>query len=194
MSTEKSVVKVVARGDLFGGLVDCYVDAKGGAYISQRGTLRALRGAEKGGGNETGNVGQFLGRLPNGAALLSAGTVSLCMPEGGTALGRPAQWFVDVLRAYKAAWRAGELHSSQVHLAENADRILDALAGVAIVAMVHEATGFEAQREQGFLSSLFARLFRPEPDQSGSKTDFWARMDRQYRGGFLQLELADEAP
>jgi hypothetical protein len=201
------------------------------------------------------------------------------LPGGGVAKGREAQWVVDLLRAYKAAGRAGQLHHTQVHLAENADRLLDALAGVGIAALIDEATGYQEQRKAGALARLFERIFgakpspwesvfadslvaalcaldgvlwsggshprhlastnakiydyvfsteigrelrarNPEPRhgknhhqllspdasaylkeqlaiveviarQSSDKVDFWSRMDRQYRGAFLQLGLPE---
>lgn len=158
-------VKVLSGGTLFDGLLECYVDADGNAYVTNRGTFRALRGKndEKNGGAEAGNLTRVLARLPNGHALLAVEPIPLILPQGGTALGRPAMWFTDVLRAYKAAWRAGLLRASQVHLAEQADRLLDSLAGVGLVALIHEATAFEAQKTRGFLANLFKRIFRDEP-------------------------------
>jgi hypothetical protein len=153
-----SRIKAVCVGVLFGGVVDCYVLEDGRRVISQRGAVRALTG-----GTDHGRLGQLIGRLPQRFAHLTVGPIAFSLPSGGTATGHEAQWFVDVLRAYKAAWRAGELRKDQVHLAENADRILDVLAGVAIVALIDEATGYEEQREKGALARLFDRIFRRTP-------------------------------
>src|ERR1019366_6063272 len=150
--------KAIATGTLahIGINADCYVLSNGIRVLSQRGILRALRGSP---GNETGSLGQFLGRLPDNSGLLSPGTeLEFDLPNGATALGRPAEWFIDLLKAYKAAWRADKLHASQVKLAKTADAMLDALAGVAIVSLIDEATGYQSVREHGALARLFERL------------------------------------
>jgi hypothetical protein len=269
-------IKAVCEGVLFDGLVDCYVLDGGLAIISQRGGVRALTG-----GTDHGRLGQLVARLPARFASLAAGPVfDITLPAGGTASGRDAEWFVDVLQAYVDAHFAGELHSAQEPLARNAARILSALGKVGIVALIHEATGYEAHREQGALGRLFSRIFRgtpapwermfqdplivalckldgitwtggrhprhlastqekiysmilgsdvgaemqrrnPQPargknhhqtlvteaqqdlrlqlaivesiaNQSRDKSDFWNRMERQYRRGFLQLDLDPE--
>jgi hypothetical protein len=151
-------VKAIATGTLFGGSVDCYVLANEMRVVSQRGVIRALSG-----GTESGNIGRYIGRLPNKFAHLSSGpALEIELPGGGVAVARDAQWFVDVLKAYKAAWRDGELKPSQIHLAKNADAILDALAGVAIVALIDEATGYQSLREFDVLTRLFERTLRNE--------------------------------
>lgn len=137
---------------------DCYVIEREGQpplrVMSQRGILRAL------GANEKGAFQQYLARIPNGEALLASPTeVEFELPGGGVAIGRPAEWFVDVLRAYKAAWRAGKLKPSQVKFALVADSILEALAGVGLASLIDEATGYQRVREDGAVADLFRRLF-----------------------------------
>lgn len=266
--------KATCSGQLFNGLVDCYVLEDGQRIISQKGAVRALSG-----GAEDGKIGRYLSRLPSRFAGLAAGpAVEFTPPNGGTAFGRDAEWFVDVLQAYVDAHFAGELHQSQEPLARNAAGILKALGKVGIIALIDEATGHQSQRQQGALGRLFDLMFRrelapwrrmfkdslilalcklddirwtpgdrqpghlgstqekiyndilgteaakemqrrnPSPrhrknhhqtlsapvqeyvraqldiveviaNQSRDKEDFWTRMDRQYRGGYLQLDL-----
>jgi hypothetical protein len=114
-------------------------------------------------------LGAYIARLPNASALVSAGALEFEMPGGGVAIGREAQWFVDMLKAYKAAWRAGLLRSSQVKLAENADAMLDALAGLGLAALIDEATGYQHVRATGDLARLFERLLL-------SQSARWSRM------------------
>jgi hypothetical protein len=156
-------IKAIATGTIFGGLVDCYVLANEKRVVSQRGALRALTGGAAG----SKDLGRGLARLPSRFAhLTSPPAFEFDLPGGGVALGRDAQWFVDVLKAYKSAWRAGEIvQPSQVKLAKNADAILDALAGVAIVALIDEATGYQALREFDVLSRLFERTLRNEASE-----------------------------
>lgn len=152
-------IKAIATGTIFDGAVDCYVLANEMRVVSQRGVIRALSGAA---GSK--DLTRTINRLPSRFAHLSLPPpLEFCLPGGGTALGRDAQWFVDVLKAYKSAWRAGEIaQPSQIRLAKNADAILDALAGVAIVALIDEATGYQALREYDVLSRLFERTLRNE--------------------------------
>jgi len=269
-------IKAACSGVLFDGLVDCYVLEGGRAIVSQRGAVRGLTG-----GTDHGRLGQLLSRLPTRFATLSLGPVfEISLPEGGTATARDAEWFVDVLQAYVDAHFAGELHSAQEPLARNAARILRSLGKVGIVALIHESTGYQEQREKGALARLFERVFRGAPapwermfqdslvvalckldgiewtggrhprhlgstqekiyemilgtetcrelqrrnpsphhgknhhqtlvpevqsylreqlriveviaNQSRDKSDFWDRLDRQYRGAFLQLDLDPE--
>lgn len=173
-------VKAIATGTIFGGTVDCYVLANEMRVVSQRGVIRALSG-----GRDSGNIGPYLARLPARFGGLSVGApLEFDLPAGGTAMGRDAQWFVDVLKAYKSAWRASEIvQPGQVKLAKNADAILDALAGVAIVALIDEATGYQALREFDVLARLFERTLRAE---AGERRRLWedgmiASLCRTYR-------------
>src|SRR5690242_11209202 len=127
--------KAVASGVIFGGLADVYNLDDGRRVLSQRGAVRALVA-----GPDATNpkaLGAYLARLPARFADLSTRPdIEFDLPGGGVAKGRDALWFVDVLRAYKDAWRKEELHPSQVHLAKNADAMLDALAVGGIAALI----------------------------------------------------------
>lgn len=143
--------KAVASGVIFGGLADVYNLDDGRRVFSQRGAVRALSGAAG-----TGGIQRFLERLPSRFVTLSlVPDIEFDLPGGGVAKGRDAVWFVDVLRAYKDAWRKEELHSTQVHLAKNADAMLDALAVGGIAALIDEATGIERTRETGTIARIF---------------------------------------
>jgi hypothetical protein len=151
------------RGTIFDGLLDCYVLDDGRRVLSGRGMVRALtaRSAEDGGtvAAESTPLGRFLARLPNGSVLLaSSPETEFTLPGGGLAKGREAVWFVDVLRAYDEADDAGGLHHTQAHLARNARRLLRALAGVGIVSLIDNATGYEHAREATELPFIFRAL------------------------------------
>lgn len=146
--------KALHVGTLFDGLLDCYVLDDERRVVSQRGVIRALTG-----GAEAGNIDRYLRRLPSRFADLATGPeIEISRPGGGVAKARDAAWLVDLLRAYDEAADAGELHPTQVHLALNARRILRALAGVAIVALIDEATGYEKLRRAAELSFTFRAL------------------------------------
>lgn len=151
--------KAVATGTLAHISInaDCYVLSNGVRVLSQRGIMRAL--APQSGAPGTKDFGRSLERIPNKPAELSSPPIEFELPQGGTcALGRPAEWFVLLLKAYKSAWRSGMLKHSQVRVAELADSLLDALAGVGISALIDEATGYEHVRATGDLARLFDRL------------------------------------
>lgn len=160
-------IKAVSEGNLshIGIPADCYVLADGRRVLSQRGVVRALTANPDGtGGREGGGLVAYLDRLPEKYRHLAAGAeIRFTTPSGSAAVGREATWFVELLKAYKAAWRAGELHHTQRKFGEVADRYLDALAGVGLAAIIDEASGYEKAREKGAFARLFELLFRPAP-------------------------------
>jgi len=146
--------KATHSGKLFDGLLDCYVLDNERRVVSQRGVLAALTG-----GAETGNIARYTSKLPKRFAVLAAGPeIEIGLPGGGVAKARDAQWVVDLLKAYDEADDADELHHTQRHLAKNARRILRALAGVGIVALIDEATNYQAVREAQALSFTFRAI------------------------------------
>lgn len=154
-------IRATHTGQLFDGLLDCYVLEDGRRVVSQRGVVRAITGDANG----SAPLGQYLRRLPNEYGHLATQTVvEFARPDGGTANGREAVWLVDLLRAYDEADDAGLLHHTQRHLARNARKILRALAGVAMVALIDEATGYQAIREAGALSFAFRALLLDSHD------------------------------
>lgn len=151
---------------------DCYVldlgDGQIQRVLSQRGIIRALTAStdektgRRSGGRESGSLDAYVRRLPNGDALLTSGAeIEFELPQGGAvAIGRTADWFMSLLRAYKAAWRNDQLHGSQVKLAKAADAMLDALAGVGLAALIDEVTGYQKLRAPDGLANLYGRLLR----------------------------------
>jgi hypothetical protein len=74
------------RGTIFDGLLDCYVLDDGRRVLSGRGMVRALTAGPENGGRESGNLGPYLSRLPNGSALLASGAeTEFTLPGGGLA-------------------------------------------------------------------------------------------------------------
>lgn len=146
-------------GTIFDGAADCYVLDDGRRVLSGRGMVRTLTSSPENAGRESGNIGAYLARLPNGSALLASGAeIEFSLPGGGVAKGREATWFIDLLKAYDEADDAGDLHASQRHLARNARRTLRALAGVGIVALIDGATGYEQARQATELPYIFRAL------------------------------------
>lgn len=140
-SIQVSRPKALYAGSLFDGLLDCYVLDNGRRIVSQRGAVRALSG-----GRESGNLGAYLARLPNGYDTLTAGAaIDFVLPAGGLANGIEATCVADILKLYVDALSAGTLHPKQVPIACRAAAMLGAFAKVGIVALVDEATGFVNQ-------------------------------------------------
>jgi hypothetical protein len=135
--------KATHTGTLLDWLLDCYVLDDDRRVVSQRGVVRALTE----GGRERGDLGRYLARLPQEFSHLQAAPEIEFSSPSGPAKGREAQWLVDLLRAYDEADDSGALHPSQRHLARNARRILRALAGVGIIALIDEATNYQQVRE-----------------------------------------------
>jgi hypothetical protein len=107
------------------GYAECYVLEDGRRMVSQRGVLAILRG--KGVGNETGDLGKFLARLPSQFKYLAVGTrIEFELPTGGLALGREATELIDICQAYTEALASEELHPKQVPIAHRAMRFVNA--------------------------------------------------------------------
>ena len=58
--------------------------------------------------------------------------------------GLEAETFVEICRAYVAAWQAGDLQSeAQIAIAQRAAMFLGACAKVGLLALIDEATGYQ---------------------------------------------------
>lgn len=153
-------MKAIATGKLFGGLVDCYVLEDGRSRISHRGAVAALT-------NDPSNenvLSRYVGRLPDKYRPKSSlPALEIVIPDGGLAQTLDPEWFVDLLTAYADANDASALHPKQVPLARHANRLLRGLAKVGIVALIHEATGYEEIRAKGALNAYLFRLLNEDP-------------------------------
>ena len=102
---------------------------------------------------------------------------------GGTpANGIKAELLPEICGVYLAARRAGELHSTQEHLADQAEILMQAFAQVGIVALVDEATGYQQDRAHDALRLLLSKYIA-EGLQKWLKTFpdvFFAELDRLY--------------
>ncbi len=153
-----STPKATHRGTIFDGLLDCYVLNDGRRVVSQRGIVRALAGAS----SETNPLGRYLDKLPKRFAHLQASSEIEFQGPTGPAKGREAQWLVDMLLAYDEADDAGELHHTQRHLARQARALLRGLAKVGIVALVDEATHYQAVRAPDELAMVLRAVLAEE--------------------------------
>ena len=101
---------------------------------------------------------------------------------GAPANGIKAELLPEICGVYLAASRAGELHSPQEPLADQAEILMQAFAQVGIVALVDEATGYQKDRAHDALRLLLSKYIA-EGLQKWLKTfpdDFFAELDRLY--------------
>lgn len=80
----------------------------------------------------------------------------------GYAIGYKAELLPQVCRVFVEARDKGKIKSRQVHIAEKCDQLLRALAGVAITALVDEATGYQAFRDRDALQRILEAYINPE--------------------------------
>lgn len=165
--------KVIASGKLFGG-VDCHVLADKRRVITQRGVVLALTTGPDGGGRKSGNLAPYLERIPEKYSAARVGAeIAFLAPSGNVAHGITAEQFYEILVAYSEAADLGEIsHPGQLRIAANCNRLVRACGKVGIVALVDEASGYQAERETGELQGLVAKYLRETP---GDWTMLWDR-------------------
>lgn len=80
----------------------------------------------------------------------------------GYALGFDARILPEVCRVFVGARDKGELPIAQIRIANQCDRLLRGLAGVGIIALIDEATGFQEERERDALQRILEAYVQPE--------------------------------
>ena len=78
------------------------------------------------------------------------------------AMGYRAELLPLICKVYLRARREGALYPSQHHIAERAEILVDGLASVAIIALVDEATGYQAVRHDRALAKILEQYIAPE--------------------------------
>lgn len=99
---------------------------------------------------------------------------------GSVAEGIPGQVLRRVCSVWVRANRDGVLGPSQVKVAEKAEHLVEALADVAIVALIDEATGYQRYRERDELQKILAAYISPEllPWSTKFPREFYKEMFR----------------
>jgi hypothetical protein len=148
--------------------IQCYVLEDGRRVISQRGMNAALQRAESGSISRRRPVDDDAGNLPSflypsnirpfvSSELAASATnpISFRLPTGSAiGHGYPAELLPEVCSAWMSAREAGVLTPAQLKTALAASFVVQALAKVGIVALVDEATGYQADRERDALHQL----------------------------------------
>lgn len=151
-----------------GTTIACAVLDNGKRVLSARGVSRAF-GSKKTGTNSTRTGAPqpppFLASaaikpfLSNELIVLLNSPIEYRPKVGGrTAHGYDCAAFPMICKAIIAADRAGVLRQSQGQLAAAAHAMLDALVGVAMIALVDEATGFQYDRERNALALILEQF------------------------------------
>jgi hypothetical protein len=84
-------------------------------------------------------------------------------PHGGrSAFGYPATILADICDAVLAARKDGALLSQQLHIADQCEILLRGFARVGIIALVDEATGYQADRAKDALARILEEFVAKE--------------------------------
>lgn len=167
---EEPLPRATHRGslDIGGTSIPCAVLEDGRRVLSETGITVAL-GSRSGGAKRLKKEQESLGAqtpvflAPNNIKpfidndLLAGPLKPIAYKDGRrTAIGYEATALPKVCNIWLAARDAGALQKQQLERAYKAELLIRALADVAIVALVDEATGFQEQRERDALSQLLA--------------------------------------
>jgi hypothetical protein len=144
--------------------IPCYVLEDGTRVLSQRGTLGGL-GLSQGSSGGTGAdrlAGFVKGKgispfVSSNLMALIDNPIRFRHPTGGSlAFGYPATILPEICEAVLSARQAGVLQKQQMHIAEQCEALVRAFAKVGIVALVDEATGYQASRDRDDLHRLLS--------------------------------------
>lgn len=115
---------------------------------------------------------------------------------GSVAEGIPGQVLRRVCSVWKRANRDGVLGPSQEKVAAKAEKLVDALADVAIVALIDEATGYQKRREKDELQKILAAYISPEllPWTSKFPREFYKEMFRVWGWQWPPRQGAEGGP
>jgi hypothetical protein len=112
-----------------------------------------------------------------------AQSFDIVLPQGGgKAYAYEAEKIPLILKVYLEARRDGVLHPSQLALAATAEIITLALAQTGIIALIHEATGYQKEREKDDLQKLFKAFIAKElqPWVKRFPNEFFSHLKRMY--------------
>ena len=173
---EKEIHWAVAQGAIeFGNhIIPCAVLDTGARVLTQQGVLLALgrsRTAKGGEGASRGGLPAIL-RPRNLSAFIGESLAETSQPivyrtlvggrTKGIAYGLNAETLPMICKVYVDAEDAGALMSTQHHVAQIARRLLAALENVGMIALVDEATGFQALRPHNELQRILEAYVLPE--------------------------------
>lgn len=156
--------------------IECYVLDDGRRVISQRGMYRGMGFSRGGARDADGNEGSSAGvELPRFAAqnwirphlsdeLVAALTHPILFrtPRGARAYGYPATILADFCDAVLEARAAGSAGPRQAGIVLQCETLVRGFARVGIVALVDEATGYQADRDRAELHRILEAYLSQE--------------------------------
>jgi len=148
----------------------CYVLEDGTRVLSQRGMIGGLGmssgSAREGGADRLASFLQGKAISPFVSSDLMAlidNPIKFRHPGGGNpAYGYPATILADVCDAVLAARKSGALQKQQEHIAEQCEILVRGFARVGIIALVDEATGYQADRARDALAKILENFIAKE--------------------------------
>lgn len=145
-----------------GGLeIPCYVLEDGRRVLVQRGMMTALDMKQGTAGRGAGDrLAKFIGGkslnpfISENLSHVIIQPIIFQPPTGGTAYGYEATILADLCDAVLAARKEGKLNYQQQHIAERCEILVRGFARVGIIALVDEATGYQADRARDELNKI----------------------------------------
>ncbi len=141
--------------------IPCFVLEDGRRVLAQRGMVDALGMSRGSSGSRGGDrLAKFVAGkalepfIPNALTAVTTEPILFRAPNGKTAYGYEATILADICDAVLAARKAGALQKQQLHIAERCEVLVRGFARVGIVALVDEATGYQAVRDRDELHKL----------------------------------------
>jgi hypothetical protein len=148
--------------------IPCYVLDDGRSVITQSGMMTALTmspgTATKGGGDRLTNFTGTKSINPHVSPNLREMITNpiAFKAQGQLAYGYEATILPELCDAVLAARAAGDLNYQQDHIAKQCEILVRAFAKTGIVALVHEATGYQEVREREALQEILKRYLSDE--------------------------------
>ncbi len=130
-----------------------------GTMLSALGRARRAKGGDAGTVLFAANLNPFIS--PDLDEKLRT-PITYTMPNGGRALGYPAQVLPEVCEVYLDARQAGKLLPAQQPAAVAAEVLMRGLARVGIVALIDEATGYQEVRARQELQRILEAYVQAE--------------------------------
>jgi hypothetical protein len=165
--------------------IECYVLEDDTRVLTQASFLTSIGRSPRGAARADGSLpvflqGQGLAPLITDDIREKAKPIAFRRPGGGRANGYNALLLPDVCEVYLKARQLGVLPSNQRHVAQQAEIIMRGLARVGIVALVDEATGYQAIREKNALAKILEAFVDKELQAyiSTFPDDFYREMFR----------------
>lgn len=152
--------------------IPCAVLENGKRVLTQSGFMKALGRARqaKGRAYYDGDVNTpaFLTAknlqpfIPNELRVTSSQITFKPLGAGNRAFGYPAELLPQVCEVFLKARDAGALTGGQSHICQQADILMRGLAHVGIIALVDEATGYQADRAKDALAKILEKFISKE--------------------------------